>query len=82
MQVEQSDDLKNRVIQTLSDEIGPALDMDGNGIEVLDVTDGRVKVRLRNVCNGCPSTIMTIVMGIEQELRRRIPEVQYLEATL
>jgi Fe-S cluster biogenesis protein NfuA len=74
------DVLRNKVIQTLAEEIGPALQMDGAGIEVLDVTDGVVRVRLRNVCNGCPSTIMTVIMGLEQELRQRIPEVAYLEA--
>jgi Fe-S cluster biogenesis protein NfuA len=68
------------VIQVLAEEIGPALQMDGSGIEVLDVADGVVRVRLRQICNGCPSTIMTVIMGIEQELRRHIPEVAYLEA--
>jgi Fe-S cluster biogenesis protein NfuA len=37
-------------------------------------------VRLGGVCTGCPSTIMAVVMGLEQELRQRIPEVEYLEA--
>ena len=44
------------------------------------VDRGVVRVRLQNVCNGCPSTIMTVIMGIEQELRRHVPEVEYLEA--
>jgi Fe-S cluster biogenesis protein NfuA len=73
-------DLKTRVIQALTAEVGPALQMDGGGIEVVDVNDGIVRVRLQNVCNGCPSTIMTVIMGIEQELRRHVPEVEYLEA--
>jgi Fe-S cluster biogenesis protein NfuA len=32
------------------------------------------------VCSNCPSSIMAAVMGIEQELRRHVPEVEYLEA--
>lgn len=75
-----SADLKDRVVQVLAEEVGPALSLDGSAIEVVDVTDGVVQVRLSNVCAGCPSTIMTVVMGLEQELRQRIPEIEYLEA--
>ena len=73
-------DLKERVTQVLAEEVAPALNLDGTAIEVVDVTDGIVQVRLSNVCAGCPSTIMTVVMGLEQELRQRIPEIEYLEA--
>ena len=73
-------DLKDRVVQVLAEEVGPALSLDGSAIEVVDVTDGVVQVRLSNLCAGCPSTIMTVVMGLEQELRQRIPEIEYLEA--
>ncbi len=74
--------LMERVRSALADEIAPALQLDGTAIEVLDVSDGVVRVRLGGVCNGCPSTIMSVVMGIEQELRRRLPEIEYLEAVL
>jgi len=73
-------DLKDRVVQVLAEEVGPALSLDGSAIEVVDVTDGVVQVRLSNLCAGCPSTIMTVVMGLEQELRQRMPEIEYLEA--
>jgi Fe-S cluster biogenesis protein NfuA len=72
--------LKERVIRVLADEVGPALEMDGTAIEVLDVTGGVVQVRLGGVCGSCPSSVMAAVQGIEQELRRHIPEVAYLEA--
>jgi Fe-S cluster biogenesis protein NfuA len=72
--------LKERITRLLAEEIGPALEMDGTAIEVLDVTDGVVRLRLAGVCGSCPSSIMAAVMGIEQELRRRLPEVEYLEA--
>ncbi len=75
-----SADLRARVARVLADEIGPALQMDGSAIEVLEVRDGIAQVRLNGVCSGCPSTLMTVIMGIEQELRRLVPEVQYLEA--
>jgi Fe-S cluster biogenesis protein NfuA len=73
-------DLKARVARVLAEEVGPALAMDGTAIDVLDVTDGVVQVRLNGVCGGCPSTIMMVLMGLEQELRQRLPEVEYLEA--
>jgi Fe-S cluster biogenesis protein NfuA len=75
-----SDELRQRVIRALADEVAPALELDGTAIEVLDVTDGVARVRLGGACASCPSSIMTIVMGIEQELRKRVPEVDYLEA--
>ena len=54
--------------------------MNAIAVQVVHVTNGTVRVRLRNVCSGCPSTIMTVIMSMEQELRRLIPEVEYLEA--
>jgi len=73
-------DLKERVAQVLSRQIAPALAMDGTQMEVLDVTDGVARIRLGGVCGSCPSSIMAVVMGIEQELRRLVPEVECLEA--
>jgi Fe-S cluster biogenesis protein NfuA len=74
-----SDNLKERVARVLAEEVGPALQLDGTAIEVLDVSQGVVQVRFNGVCSGCPSTIMAVLMGIEQELRQRVPEVEYLE---
>jgi Fe-S cluster biogenesis protein NfuA len=73
-------DLKTRVERALALEVGPALALDGAAIEVLDVSGGVVQVRLGGVCSGCPSTLMTVIMGIEEELRKHVPEVKYLEA--
>ena len=72
--------LKERVENALAREIGPALAMDGTQIEVLDITDGVARLRLGGVCGGCPSSIMAVVNGIEQELRKHVPEVAYIEA--
>jgi Fe-S cluster biogenesis protein NfuA len=72
--------LKQRVAQVLAREVGPALDMDGTQIEVLDVAGGVARLRLAGVCGGCPSSIMTVVCGIEAELRKHLPEIDYIEA--
>jgi Fe-S cluster biogenesis protein NfuA len=75
-----SDDLKARVARVLAEEVAPALQMDGGDLELLDVSDGVARVRLRGGCGGCPSTILALIMGLEQELRRRVPEIAYIEA--
>ena len=75
-----ADELKTRVTRLLAEEVGPALHMDGAAIEVLDITAGVVRVRLHGACSGCPSSVLAVVMGIEHALRRRVPEVEYLEA--
>jgi Fe-S cluster biogenesis protein NfuA len=75
-----SSDLRAQVDRVLAAEVRPALQMDGGDIEVVDVSDGIVRVRLHGTCRGCPSALMTVILGIEQELRKRIPEIEYLEA--
>jgi Fe-S cluster biogenesis protein NfuA len=80
MPAAEDDALKTRVIQVLAEKVSPALKMDSTAIEVLAVADGIVQVRLNAGCGACPSSIMTVIMGIEQELRRHLPEVEYLEA--
>lgn len=72
--------LRDRVEHALKHDIAPALMLDGTGIEVLEVTDGIASVRLTGVCAGCPATIMTVITSLEDELRKKVPEVDILEA--
>jgi Fe-S cluster biogenesis protein NfuA len=72
--------LKERVEHALKHDIAPALSLDGSGIEVLEVTDGIASVRLSGVCAGCPATVMTVIASLEDELRKRVPEVEVLES--
>jgi Fe-S cluster biogenesis protein NfuA len=72
--------LKDRVAQAIAEHVAPALEMDGSAIEVLDVSDGIAQVRLHGACGSCPGSVVTLIMGMEQELRRHVPEVQYVEA--
>ncbi len=76
----QPDNLKERVCKILNEEVAPALQMDSGSIEVLGVEDGIVRLRLGTICSTCPSTIQAVILGLEEELRRRVPEVEYLEA--
>jgi len=67
-------------IQSVIDEIRPNLQADGGDIELVDVLDdGTVKVRLRGACAGCPGAAMTLKMGVERYLKKRIPEVKAVE---
>lgn len=72
--------LRERVEHALKVEIAPALLLDGAGIEVLEVTNGIASVRLSGACAGCPATIMTVLTSLEDELRKKVPEVEILEA--
>jgi Fe-S cluster biogenesis protein NfuA len=75
-----SPSLKDRVAEVLANEVGPALAMDGTQLEVLGVEDGVARIRVGGACGSCPSSIMMVVTGIEEELRRRMPEIAYIEA--
>ena len=72
-------DLRNRVAGVLDKEVLPSLAMESGVVEVVDVAEGVARVRLRGACSGCPSSVMAIIMGIELELCKRLPEVHYLE---
>jgi Fe-S cluster biogenesis protein NfuA len=72
-------DLRARVEHALKHDIAPALLLDGNGIEVVEVSNGIASVRLTGVCAGCPATILTILTSLEDELRKKVPEVEVLE---
>ena len=73
-------DLRSRVEHVLKTDIAASLMLDGNGIEVLDVSDGIAQVRLSGACAGCPATIMTVITSLESELRKHVPEVEVIEA--
>ncbi len=74
-----TDDLRARVETALRTQVAPALDLDGSGIDVLDVDRGCARVRLTGLCAGCPGNLMSLVPFIETELRRHVPEIEYLE---
>jgi len=73
------ENVKDRVEKTLQ-ELRPRLKADGGDIELVGVEKGVVKVRLKGACAGCPMSTMTIKMGVEQYLKKRIPEVVSVEA--
>ena len=58
----------------------PMLMQDGGNVELVDIDDGVVKVRLVGACSSCSSSTMTLKMGIEKALKKAIPMVRCIEA--
>lgn len=67
-------------VQEVMDKIRPMLQADGGDVELVDVEDGIVKVRLTGACKGCPMSQMTLKNGIERLLKKEIPEVKSVES--
>jgi len=66
-------------VQKAIAEIRPNLQADGGDIELVGVEDGTVKVKLKGACAGCPMSTMTVKWGVENYLRKKIPEVSKVE---
>ncbi len=66
-------------VEDVLESIRPALMTDGGNVELVEVDDGIVKVRLVGSCSSCSSSIMTLKMGIEKALKKAIPLVRCLE---
>lgn len=64
----------------LDEYIRPAVESDGGAIQFHSFEDGVVKVLLQGSCSGCPSSTITLKAGIENLLKRMVPEVQSVEA--
>ena len=63
------------------DLIRPAVQADGGDVELVEVTpEGVVRIRLHGACVGCPSSTITLQMGIERNLRANVPEVKSVES--
>lgn len=73
---EASGDLRSRVEKVIEEDVRPALAMDGGDIELLDIEDDVVVVRLQGACQGCPAAGMTLQYGVQNMLMRKIPEVK------
>lgn len=62
-------------IEVILDTIRPNIQMDGGDIKLVKFEDGIVYVRLLGACIGCPASIYTLKMGIEETLKQLMPEV-------
>jgi Fe-S cluster biogenesis protein NfuA len=63
-------------VKTALENVRPSLQADGGDVEFVSVTeDGVVSVKLTGACGGCPMAQMTLKMGIENYLKKEVPEV-------
>ena len=68
-------------VQAVLDSIRPALQMDGGDCDLVEVTpEGVVTVHMKGACGGCPSSSMTLTMGIEKRIKAKVPEIQKVVA--
>ncbi len=64
-----------KIQQILHDYVRPAVEQDGGAITYKSFDEGVVTVELRGSCSGCPSSTVTLKSGIENLLKRMVPEV-------
>lgn len=69
-------------VETVLDEMRPYLMADGGNVELVEIDGPIVRLRLQGACGSCPSSTMTLKMGIERRLREIIPEVAEVEQTM
>ena len=68
-------------VQAALNDVRPHLQVDGGDVELVDVTDdGVVKVKLTGACAGCPMSQMTLKWGVENYLKKKLPDVKSVEA--
>ncbi|MBD2528934.1 NifU family protein [Nostoc flagelliforme FACHB-838] len=66
-------------VETVLDEMRPYLMSDGGNVELVELDGPVVKLRLQGACGSCPSSAMTLRMGIERRLKEMIPEIAEIE---
>lgn len=69
-------------VEQVLDEMRPYLISDGGNVELVELEGPVVKLRLQGACGSCPSSTMTLRMGIERRLREAIPEIAEVEQVL
>lgn len=75
----QTMELTSENVEKVLDELRPYLMSDGGNVELVDIDGPVVKLRLQGACGSCPSSTMTLRMGIERRLREFIPEIAEVE---
>ncbi|GBO51628.1 MULTISPECIES: NifU family protein [Cyanophyceae] len=66
-------------VENVLDELRPYLMSDGGNVELVEIEGPIVRLRLQGACGSCPSSAMTLRMGIERKLKEEIPEIDEIE---
>ena len=72
--------MKSEVEMVLAAFVRPVLQADGGDVELVDVKDGVVKVRLQGACHGCPMASVTLKSRVEAVIKERIPAIKRVES--
>ena len=67
-------------VQKALEELRPNLQADGGDVQFMAVEKGVVKIKLKGACAGCPMSSMTVQWGIENFLKKKVPEILKVEA--
>ncbi len=73
-------EIEKSIKNILDEYVRPAVEQDGGAISFHSYNEGVVKVLLQGSCSGCPSATVTLKAGIENLLKRMVPEVTAVEA--
>ena len=79
MSATQTMELTTENVEKVLDDLRPYLMSDGGNVELVDIEGPVVKLRLQGACGSCPSSAMTLKMGIERRLMEFIPEIAEIE---
>jgi len=63
-------------VAAVLEQVRPSLLADGGDVQLVDVKDGVVTLKLTGACHGCPMASMTLKNGIERVLKEQVPEVK------
>ncbi|WP_421617890.1 NifU family protein [Brevibacillus sp. TJ4] len=66
-------------VQEVLDKLRPYLQRDGGDVQLVDVEEGVVKLRLMGACGSCPSSTITLKAGIERALIEEIPGIKEVQ---
>jgi len=67
-------------VESALNKVRPALIADGGNVELVDVNEGVVKLRLTGACSGCPMATITLKNAVERIIREQVPEVKEVVA--
>lgn len=67
-------------VEKALDSIRPYLEADGGNVKVLDINDGVLRLELLGACGSCPMSTMTLKAGVEEAVKRAVPEITSVQA--
>ena len=68
-------EVETRIVDILDEFVKPAVESDGGNIRFMSYEEGVVSVLLQGACSGCPSSTVTLKQGIENLLKKMLPNL-------